>query len=143
MRDTSQKAYKHIVATGILGKRRTQVYEALFQLGPLGSREIWEEIKKICTKPIPQHSINPRFKELERMGLVQQVGEHACPYTDHTVVSWDVTSKFPTKGYKAEPTKVEQLREYLLSLAEKHGSRKVGVDKAMAKVLSAMDSLGL
>jgi hypothetical protein len=141
-RNTSIEAYKHIVTSGILGVRRTQVYEVVYHDGPIGSREVWESIKK-TQSGIPQHSINPRFKELLKMGIVERVGEHQCPFTKRKVTSWDVTSLLPTEKYKPDLTKGELLRESLHRLMAKHGDKKVPCDKVINIVLGRMDKFGL
>jgi len=144
VRDTSVKAYTHITTTGILGERRTQVYDVLYHNGPIGSREVWEEIKKIHTKkPIPQHSINPRFKELKRMGVVREIGEHTCPYTNRTVITWDVTSKLPNQKYKAELSKADQLRAWLNLLDDASGDKKIVVRRVTKRIRKAMEQIGL
>jgi len=146
MRSTSAKAYKHIMTTGVLTERQTQVYNATYQHGPLGSREAWEKIKKLYPNmDIPQHSVNPRFKEMVREGVIMEVGECVCPYTNRTVVSWDVTSKTPlkrTKG-KTQPTKAQELRLFLDRFDDASGDKKVTVRRVIGRIRKAMDQIGI
>ena len=149
-RETSIQAYKHIMNSGVLTERQTQLYEALYQYGPAGSREAWEEIKKIHPN-IPQHSINPRFAELEREGVIKDVGKYECPYTKETVVAWDVTSKILAKRTKtAQPTEAQQLREgiaefkaFLDRFDDASGDKKVTVRRVIERIRKALNQSGL
>jgi RecB family endonuclease NucS len=109
----------------------------------MGSRAAWEEIKK--TNPdIPQHSINPRFPELIREGVMKEIGEYECPYTEETVTCYDVTSKVLVKRkfVSATPTKARQLRDYLDDLDATAGDKKIAVRRVTKRIRKAMTGIG-
>lgn len=45
-RNTSVEAYHKIKEEGLIGKRQMQVYEILFEHGPLTNSEVWAFAKK-------------------------------------------------------------------------------------------------
>ena len=98
-RETSTEVYHQIAAEGLLSKRRFQVYDTLFNRGPLTQME--------TSRLIPEaldHSISPRFAELENLGVVKSVGERVCKITGRNVMIWDVTAHLPVKTKKTKPT---------------------------------------
>ena len=143
VRDTSIQAYKHIKDSGVLAKRQEQVYETVYHEGPIGSRAVWEEIKK-AHPDIPHNSISPRFKELIREGVMKEDGEYECPYTKETVTAFDVTSKvlLVRKYVSVAPTKAQQLRTYLDTLDSAVGDKKIVVSRVTEKIRSKMKTIG-
>ncbi len=108
MRDTSLEAYHHIVRTGILGDRRTQVYQVLYYYGPLSSRDVWEKIHAKYSD-IPQHSINPRMVELIEIKVIREVGRTSCKHTGREVLLFDVTSHIPREKYSRRNKKLSDV----------------------------------
>jgi hypothetical protein len=110
----------------------------------MGSRAAWEEIKK-NHPDIPQHSINPRFKELIREGVMKEIGEYECPYTTATVTCYDVTSKVLNRRQfgGAKPTKGKLLRDYLDNLDDTVGDRKVAVHRVTKNIRKKMGEIGI
>ncbi len=92
--------YRQIEAEGLLSKRRWEVYRHLFKLGPLTQREVTDQVS---SKFAAERSYTPRFAELEKMGVIESVGERTCSITGRHVLIWDVTDKLPAK-YEAPKT---------------------------------------
>lgn len=100
MRDTSIEAYNRIKDEGLLSERRLQVYEILFENGPLTGNQLI----KIAQKQYPMlntGAFNTRLSELRNAGVVKELREIICPVTGYNVILWDVTSRLPIKVEKA------------------------------------------
>ena len=60
---------------------------------------------------VTDHSLTPRFAELERMGAIQTVGERDCAVTNRQVLIWDVTAEVPRRLSEIKlPTKKDLIR---------------------------------
>lgn len=105
VRQTSIDAYKTIKENGLLSKLRFAAYDALFQNGPMTAKET---ANKVSIYPID--SITPRMSELERLGVIANIGTKECSITKMNVTLWGVTDKLPTKIEKKQ-TKDEIIAE--------------------------------
>jgi hypothetical protein len=94
MRETSIEAYRAIMANGVMNRRAQQVYHVLFYHGPLTQTECWKYIQ-IESEQIPQHSISPRFAQMERRAVIRPVGKRPCGITGIKCLEWDVTANLP------------------------------------------------
>lgn len=95
-RDTSILAYHKIKENGLLSQRRRQVYETVFNYGPMTSAEAF----KIINQNSPIKNITQsraRFTELRSMGVFKEIGQKICSVTGHTAINWDVTSQIPVE----------------------------------------------
>jgi hypothetical protein len=90
MRQTSVEAFNKIKETGLLSKRRWQVYEWLYYHGPATARQVSNAIAGAWK----------RVSELEQVGLVAETGKTKCSHTGQTVTLWDVTAALPVKPEK-------------------------------------------
>lgn len=109
MRQTSAEAFEQVKASGYISKVQKEVYDCLYQNGPLTAQEVW----KLLRGDAGDNRINgitPRFSELERLGVVNPVGERNCTVTNRNCVVWDVTDKNPTKPIARKPIKTEILK---------------------------------
>jgi hypothetical protein len=104
VRATSIEAYRSIVAEGTIGRLQAVVYDVLFREGALTATEVLYFLpdKKYCT----QHSIAPRFAEMKRWGVIEDVGKRKCRITGRICIICDVTGRMPVK-----PMPVVSLRE--------------------------------
>lgn len=102
-RQTSIEAFHEIKANGLLSERRFQVYECLFESGPLTQNECHQLISS--DNMITKQSIGPRFAELERVGVITEVGKRVCSVTGKNCIIWDVTKKLPLKLDKPKKVK--------------------------------------
>lgn len=103
IRQTSIDVYHQIQAEGLLSRRRFETYECLFNNGPLTAMETGRRIDGVL-----DHSISPRFAELKRLGVIQEVGEKLCSITGRNVLLWDVTDRLPLKLEKRKKIKCKQ-----------------------------------
>ena len=126
-RMTSTLAYQEMKESGVLGKRRWQVYRELFLNGPLCCRCLFETMRT-AGRPMLKDTLNPRFAELERMGVIRLIGQHVCPYTGRLTDEWDVTAYTATKPYRKPKiaTGAEEEREACARLVETFCDRKAG-----------------
>lgn len=96
MRHTSVETYNQIESEGLLSHMRMVVYKSIYKNGPLTISECTNIINSIDSK-----SISPRFAELERVGVITDVGLKICSITGRNVTLWQTTNKLPIK-YKRE-----------------------------------------
>lgn len=99
IRQTSIEVYKQIEAEGLLSKRRFEIYRCVFNNGPL------TQMEAARFTGLLDHSVTPRFAELERQGVITTVGERKCSITGRRVLIWDVTDRLPSKFEKPKRTK--------------------------------------
>ena len=69
MRQTSVEAYNQIRDEGLLSKLQFEVYDAIYQNGPLTQGELW----KRCFPSTQRHNIAPRCAELQEMGVYEVI----------------------------------------------------------------------
>jgi hypothetical protein len=134
-RSTSIEAYKKIQAEGLLSKLRFQVYDVLFNRGPLTQGETWKEHFGSSQR----HTICPRFAELESLGVVQCVGERPCRVTGRVTRLYDVTDQLPS-DFKPKITnaqRVQILRRICQDAAQVF--RAQGFDEVASEIESQID----
>ena len=116
MRSTSIKAFREIRDSGMLSRRRWQVYRTLYRCGPATASEIY--FKANMGKQL-QASVQSRLSELVRMECVAEVGRRACTHTGKTCTVYDVTDRLPIP-YVQPPTKkdleIKKLRKKIRKL---------------------------
>ena len=88
MRQTSIETYQKIMHSGLLPKRRRQVYDYLYHKGPKTAAEVFQALGMKTNQ-------SGRFTELEKHGVIQQVGTKEDSITGMKVTLWDVTSNLP------------------------------------------------
>lgn len=95
-RQTSVEAYSTIKESGLLGKRQLEVYEIVYQNGPMTASEAFELLKQKSDLSLRFDSnTHARFTECRDMGLLSEVGERKCKITGRNVIEWDVTANLP------------------------------------------------
>lgn len=106
IRQTSIEAYNQIKNSGLLSERRWQVYDVLFEYGPMTGGETFQRMKQKYSVMAPTNSnTTTRLGELRNMGVVMELGTKTCSVSGQTVILWDVTDKLPTKLVKSKRTK--------------------------------------
>lgn len=96
MRQTSIDAYNKIKNDGLLSRARFQVYDILFNYGPLTAGEVFEiGQRQSFGHLLVKGSICARITELFESGVVAEVGVKNCRFTGHSATLWDVTDKTP------------------------------------------------
>lgn len=107
-RQTSIEAYNEIKDNGLLSKRRFEVYDVLFNQGPLTCRQVWG----CFPHGTSTGSISPRLNELLDEGVVREIGTTVDPATNMTAILWDVTSDLPRGIGGSKPKgRAEMLRD--------------------------------
>jgi Fe2+ or Zn2+ uptake regulation protein len=99
MKKTSIETYKKIKDNGLLSQRRMEVYEILFNFGPLTAHEV----VKVARNKYPeanQTGFNARLSELEKMGVVNVCGEKVNPVSGCKNSLWETTDHLPIKIIK-------------------------------------------
>lgn len=95
-RPTGTETYHAIVSTGLVSKKRLEVYSVLADGGPLTATEIAERMPGEKS-PSKGNNVHARLCELRDMDLVEEVGERACSVSGRNVIVWDVTGRLPRK----------------------------------------------
>jgi len=102
VRQTSLDAYNEIKETGLLTKRRLQVYEYIFKNGPVTA----QQIQKALGRPFANSScFMSRVTELHQRGVIESVGEVLNYESNKMVTLWDCTKKLPIKLEKPQKHK--------------------------------------
>jgi DNA-binding transcriptional ArsR family regulator len=115
VRRTSLLAYSTIKNQGLLSERRLQVYEALFNHGPLTRNELSTALESQGIRINP-NLVSSRLIELREMGVVEEAGHRECPLTGMTVILWDVTEHLPS-DFKRPKSNLQLARERLTTHA--------------------------
>jgi hypothetical protein len=89
VRQTSIDVYNEIRESGVLGKLQWQVYQALYEHGPMTERELYERFFTGYQRP----SITPRLSELNAMRVIGPVEVREDHITGRRCISWDVTDQ--------------------------------------------------
>lgn len=84
---TSERAYYTIKANGLLSKRQFQVYEALYEFGPMTAAEV--------SKYVP--GAWKRLSELVSAGVVSEAACVTDPVTRQKVTLYELTAAVPMK----------------------------------------------
>lgn len=115
-RQTSIEVFKQIRDNGLLSKRRMEVYEIVFNHGPMTSNETFDysELNGIDGY---RHNANARMTELRELGVVYEAGTKQCSKSGNTVILWDVTDKLPVKPER-KITKDEKLKSLVGEIVE-------------------------
>jgi hypothetical protein len=95
-RRTSIAAYNEIKESGLLAKRRLEVYDVLFHHGPLTAGELLQLMASRVSKGAASSSWK-RLSELRDAGVIEETKERICQVTGMNVIEWDVTDQLPIK----------------------------------------------
>lgn len=133
-RQTSIDCYNKIKASGLLSRRRFEVYECLLNNSPATAGELCDLMGG--SSVIRHGSVNGRLTELRQSGAIQEVGTRICKITGMNVIEWDLTDRLPIK-VKKEKTKTKKekvedvlamikiLGEKLIAESDKDDLRKI------------------
>jgi hypothetical protein len=100
-RQTSIEAYNKIKENGLLSRRRWEVYDILFRLGPLTANETFNILKQEKYLNLSFDSnTRARFTELRELGVIMETQTRPCSITGMNVIEWDVTKELPKKIVK-------------------------------------------
>lgn len=97
-RKTSKEAFEAIKASGLLAKRKLQVYEILFDFGPLTAGEVFRRgIDEGIWNNTVKGGICARLTDLRDANCVEETGERICSVSGRNTILWDVNGKTPIK----------------------------------------------
>lgn len=101
MRETSLKAYREAVESGLLSKQRDKVFFWMCQFTPCTVNELIQHVGELH-KPLfrTPDKINRYPSILKRMNLVKDEGKRNCKVTGKECVVWDLTHKKIQKEVK-------------------------------------------
>lgn len=94
IRKTSIDTYHAIKNEGLLEGLLWITWEALYLHGPATQNET---CRIIANPQIQDRSIMPRFAQLKKLGVIEEVGSRPCTVTGREVIVWDVTNNLPRK----------------------------------------------
>lgn len=95
VRQTSAANWRRINAEGLLSKRRLQVYNVLFENGPMTGAQVSALVKKAHGNWGHSETIRNRLTELRDLKVVRELGQVKCPTNGNSVILWDVTNGLP------------------------------------------------
>lgn len=101
MNNTGGHAYAAIKGSGLLGQLQLDVAKVIIENGPITQGETWSE--HFTSRQ--RHDIGPRFAELEKRGVIEQVGTRACRYTGVDGKTYMATGNLPTPREKFKTKK--------------------------------------
>lgn len=139
-RKTSHESWQAVQDSGLVTRMRLQVYCWLYVYGPATRSELDDGLR-VRTEVNP--SYHKRLSELERMGVVETVGERECHITGHNCITWDTTNlATPRPLPTARQTKSETIAKYDSLIGEvidwlenqEGGIRKATVEAAAKKL---------
>jgi hypothetical protein len=110
MRDTSIKTFKEIIAEGLLPKMQQEVYEVIYEHGPLTATQLRETYGRDKSRGV-WDSGEKRLSELKKKGVVIEVGKTKCPVTGRSVYLWDVTSMRPSGSKPRDEKKTKKQKK--------------------------------
>jgi len=110
IRQASIDTFHDIENSGLLSKRRLQVYEMLFFNGPMVGSEVARRVKAKYGSWSESETIRNRLTELRNSGVVYEVGKAKDPKNGRIVILWDVTAHLPKKIQRKKRIKCEHCK---------------------------------
>jgi hypothetical protein len=122
-RQTSIDAYRNLVEGGVLAEKNSVVYRHLFHNGATTQKKT-ERFFNDRT-----YTLRPRFAQLEKMGLIECVGEELCEETGKKNMLWDVTNRVhPLETQPASDTKKNRVINALNALRQLYRNKNKATD---------------
>ena len=87
VRKVSENTFRYILEKQMLRGAHLAIYQTLFFYGPLTTREVNDKLGGV--------EMHSRLVELERLGVVVEIGLKICSITRQESMSWDVTDNLP------------------------------------------------
>jgi hypothetical protein len=110
IRKASLQAYEKIQKNGLLPKRRFQVYDWIWHHGPCTAAGVFRALDMKTNQ-------SGRFTELEKQGVIEEVGRTEDADTGMIVTLWDVTQHLPI-DFMSSPARKEWKRDVLEILSQ-------------------------
>lgn len=115
VRDTSIEIYRKITDEGLLSKKRMQVYDIIYNHGPMTGSQVAAKYKLMHSSAKHSESIRNRITELVKQKVVKEVDTKECPVTGNNVLWFDVTANLPVKIPKKK-TRSQQKAEIMTKI---------------------------
>jgi hypothetical protein len=135
-RQTSIDAYRNLVEGGVLAEKNRVVYKHLFHSGATTQKKT-ERFFNDRT-----YTLRPRFAQLEKMGLIECVGEEVCEETGKRNMLWDVTNRVhPIEIQPALDSKKDRVKNALDALRQLYRIKHTATDddwKNVADLISCI-----
>jgi hypothetical protein len=128
-RKTSIEAYRNLVERGVLSEKNSVVYKHLFTNGQTTQKKT-ERFFNDRT-----YTLRPRFAQLEKMGLIEPVGEEKCDETGKKNIVWDVTDRvYPLEVKPSENTKKRRIESAVNALRDLYVNKAKATDSDWVNV---------
>ena len=137
VRQTSIDCYNEIKQTGLLSKRRLEVYEALLYSAPCTSSEAIRNAKTT----FGVFGVSSRFTELRDLGVIYEKGEKKCSITGRNVIEWDLTDRLPVNVKKTIKTKKQKINDALNLLRVLYKNKDTSTNEDWTKVANLIKSI--
>lgn len=123
-RRISNAVYSDIIATGLVKRKRRLVFDYIVQHGPVTISQA------LAALPHKRDStINARFSELCRMGLIEIVAEVDDPEGTQKVALWAATGRMPIALPKADELDCVYLENYGVRLVFNAGKAEEDITR--------------
>jgi hypothetical protein len=135
-RQTSIDAYRNLVEGGVLAEKNSVVYKHLFHNGATTQKKT-ERFFNDRT-----YTLRPRFAQLEKMGLIECVGEETCDETGKKNMLWDVTNRVhPLETQQTSDTKKNRVQNALDALRQLYRTKHNATDDDWKNVADLIRSI--
>lgn len=142
--------FRRIVDSGLIVKRRLQVFKALWKHEEERSRglthnEIWKYVQSYHTFPEGyRNNVVARLCELKQQGVVDEIeDEFICPISDYPCSTWRTMNKMPIAYRRPEKDVYEAvlIKRYDVTIVFAAGADKTGWCKFLPKWLKEDSSV--
>jgi hypothetical protein len=127
-RQTSIDCYHQIKNSGLLSKRRFEVYEAIFKNAPCTTNEALKDIYSAS------HGVGSRTTELRDLGVIYEKGIKKCSVTGMSVIEWDLTDKLPVDNKIYTETKKDRVNNALNAFRKLYKNKNTANDSDWKEV---------
>jgi len=119
-RQTSIDCYNEIKASGLLSKKRFEVYEAILKNAPCTSAEAM--VGNLNSTNVLSQS-RARFTELRELGVIYEKSIRKCRVTSRNVIEWDLTDNLPKDIKLSKNTKKNRVDDCLKAFRKLYDNR--------------------
>lgn len=114
------ETYQAIRDSGLLSRRRWQVYYVLYMYGPMTGGEVFRAYQDTFGINAPTNSnVTTRLGELRESGVVKELGTKICDVSGQNVILWATTDNLPKKLVKEDRVKRIAWAGYNFSFSDK------------------------
>lgn len=100
-RQTSIDAYREAIKSGLVGRKQAHALRIISEHGPMTSNEVFNVMRREAEDKGDTFNFDSntraRMTELREAGLIYETGTVRDPFTNRTVIQWEIVTK-PTAG---------------------------------------------